>query len=120
RRERPRPPARADERRAAAVDDVDRASGYSAAVGGDVGDDMSPLEQRLCLKQGPMRAAIAVVIAGLDPAIHPVRKKVLTKRMDPRVKRAGDGKWCGARRPLTRICITTLPQGRSDESEFAA
>jgi hypothetical protein len=28
----------------------------------------------------------AVVIAGLDPAIHPFRKK-----MDPRVKPAGDG-----------------------------
>jgi hypothetical protein len=102
-----------------------------------------------------MRAAIAVVIAGLDPAIHPVRKKDLTKRMDPRVKPAGDGRLHGARLPLTRlalsalatlsprsgeraqtefaaradslhtngiicICITTLPQGRSDESEFAA
>src|SRR5262249_31057876 len=38
------------------------------------------------------------VIAGLDPAIHPLRKrvlrriaKVLTKTMDPRVKPAGDG-----------------------------
>jgi hypothetical protein len=37
-----------------------------------------------------MRATIAVVIAGLDPAIHPVRKKVLTKKIDPRVKPAGD------------------------------
>src|SRR6516225_1432250 len=44
RREGPRPPARADERRAAAVDDVNRAGRYSAAVGrGDVGDDTSPL-----------------------------------------------------------------------------
>jgi hypothetical protein len=34
--------------------------------------------------------AIAVVIAGPDPAIHPVREKVLTKKMDPRVKPAGD------------------------------
>src|SRR6516165_2510601 len=43
RRERPRPPARADERRAAAVDDVNRARCYAAAVGGgDVGDDISP------------------------------------------------------------------------------
>ena len=33
----------------------------------------------------------AVVIAGLDPAIHPVRKKLLTKGVDPRVKPAGDG-----------------------------
>ena len=33
----------------------------------------------------------AVIIAGLDPAIHPVRKKLLTKGMDPRVKPAGDG-----------------------------
>src|SRR5262245_16413281 len=51
----------------------------------------------------PTRAAIAVVIAGLDPAIHPVRKKVLTKRMDPRVKPAGDGRLHGARLPLTRL-----------------
>src|SRR5262249_50062470 len=43
RRERARPPARANERRAAAVDDVNRAVRYSAAVGrGDVGDDVSP------------------------------------------------------------------------------
>jgi hypothetical protein len=31
------------------------------------------------------RAAITLVIAGLDPAIHLLRKKVLAKRMDPRV-----------------------------------
>ena len=36
-------------------------------------------------------AAGAAVIAGLDPAIHPLRKKALTKKMDPRVKPAGDG-----------------------------
>jgi hypothetical protein len=40
--------------------------------------------------RGQTRAAIAVVIAGPDPAIHPVREKVLTKTMDPRVKPAGD------------------------------
>jgi hypothetical protein len=57
--------------------------------------------------EGPTRAAIAVVIAGLDPAIHPLRKKVLTKRMDPRVngvpadnvggvpRPAGDGRFAG-------------------------
>src|SRR6516165_2840899 len=44
RRERARPPARADERRAAAVDDVNRAPCYAAAVGGgDVGDETSPV-----------------------------------------------------------------------------
>jgi hypothetical protein len=48
------------------------------------------------------RAAIALVIAGLDPAIHRLRKKVFTKRMDPRVKPAGDGRLRGARLPLTR------------------
>jgi hypothetical protein len=42
--------------------------------------------------EGSTRAAIAVVIAGLDPAIHPLRKEVLTKKMDPRVKPAGDGR----------------------------
>jgi hypothetical protein len=40
--------------------------------------------------RGDADAGIAVVIAGLDPAIHPLRKEVLTKRMDPRVKPAGD------------------------------
>jgi hypothetical protein len=33
----------------------------------------------------------SAVIAGLDPAIHPVRKKFLRRTMDPRVKPAGDG-----------------------------
>src|SRR5262249_41829061 len=42
-----------------------------------------------------MRAAIAVVIAGLDPAIHPLRKKFLRRTMDPRVKPAGDGRVAG-------------------------
>jgi hypothetical protein len=36
------------------------------------------------------------VIAGLDPAIHPLRKAD-PKKMDPRVKPAGDGR--GRRRP---------------------
>jgi hypothetical protein len=31
-------------------------------------------------------------MAGLDPAIHLLRKKLLAKMMDPRVKPAGDGK----------------------------
>src|SRR5947199_8789883 len=52
--------------------------------------------------EGPTRAAIAVVIAGLDPAIHPLRKKVLTKAMDPRVKPAGDERLGGLWLPLTR------------------
>jgi hypothetical protein len=34
---------------------------------------------------------VKVVIAGLDPAIHPFRKKVLAKKMDARVKPAHDG-----------------------------
>src|SRR5262249_13991579 len=129
RRERARPPARADERRAAAVDDVNRASGYSPAVGGtSVCGDTPP---------------IAVVIAGLGPpsrvnptagalycatraspscgAIHPVRKKVFTKRMDPRVKPAGDGSLRGARLPLTRLApsalATPLPARRGEGAD---
>jgi hypothetical protein len=35
---------------------------------------------------------LKAVIAGLDPAIHPASKKLLAKRMDPRVKPAGDGR----------------------------
>ncbi len=47
------------------------------------------------LGQGPGDRSAAdaqpsTVIAGLDPAIHPLRKKVFTKAMDPRVKPAGD------------------------------
>src|SRR5262249_61020626 len=30
------------------------------------------------------------VIAGLDPGIHPLRKRILRRVMDPRVKPAGD------------------------------
>src|SRR2546426_11931809 len=37
------------------------------------------------------------VIAGLDPAIHPLRKMLLTKKMDPRAKPAGDTCARGAR-----------------------
>jgi hypothetical protein len=33
---------------------------------------------------------IPAVIAGLDPAIHQLREMLLAKRMDPRVKPAGD------------------------------
>jgi hypothetical protein len=35
-------------------------------------------------------ASISAVIAGLDPAIHPFRKNSDAKKMDPRVKPAGD------------------------------
>jgi hypothetical protein len=47
------------------------------------------------LGQGPGDRSAAdaqpsTVIAGLHPAIHPLRKKVFTKAMDPRVKSAGD------------------------------
>jgi hypothetical protein len=54
-----------------------------------------------------MGAAIAAVIAGLDPAIHLVRKRVSTKRMDPRVKPAGDGE-LAAPLPLTRLALSAL------------
>jgi len=39
------------------------------------------------------REARPTVIAGLDPAIHPLTKmpSSLAKKMDPRVKPAGDG-----------------------------
>jgi hypothetical protein len=55
------------------------------------------------LGQGPgdrsaADAQSSTVIAGLDPAIHPLRKKVFTKAMDPRVKPAGDEKETNARR----------------------
>jgi len=33
---------------------------------------------------------LSSVIAGLDPAIHLLRKTILAKKMDPRVKPAGD------------------------------
>jgi hypothetical protein len=42
------------------------------------------------MKQHPI---IEVVIAGLDPAIHPFRKKLSAKKMDARVKPAHDGGW---------------------------
>src|SRR5262245_9378933 len=71
--------------------------------------------------------AVAVVIAGLDPAIHPVRKKVLAKRMDPRVRPAGDGSLAWRETPpLTRLALSALatlsPQncGEREETGFAA
>jgi hypothetical protein len=42
------------------------------------------------------RALSSPAIAGLDPAIHQLRKKLLAKQMDPRVKPAGDTGVCGA------------------------
>jgi hypothetical protein len=44
-----------------------------------------------------------VVIAGLDPAIHLLRKEFLRRKMDPRVKPAGDA--CGA---MNQISWKTL------------
>jgi hypothetical protein len=41
--------------------------------------------------------SLSSVIAGLDPAIHLLCKMRLAKRMDPRVKPAGDDReWVGA------------------------
>src|SRR5215472_4089803 len=56
--------------------------------------------------------AVAVVIAGLDPAIHPVRKKVLTKRMDPRVKPAGDGGFVSRAAPHPALAALGPPSPR--------
>jgi hypothetical protein len=44
---------------------------------------------------------LSFVIAGLDPAIHLVCKNALAKRMDPRVKPAGDARM-GKRRQYER------------------
>jgi hypothetical protein len=55
---------------------------------------MPPRLERL--KQIPVEwvqnrgASFSAVIAGLDPAIHPFRKNFDAKKMDPRVKPAGD------------------------------
>jgi len=48
---------------------------------------------------------IKVVIAGLDPAIHPLRKRVLAKKMDPRVKPAGDGRGCSAMKSDSKVRV---------------
>jgi hypothetical protein len=40
-------------------------------------------------------ASAFAVIAGLDPAIHPFRKNFEAKKMDPRVKPAGDAAGAG-------------------------
>jgi hypothetical protein len=44
------------------------------------------------------------VMAGLDPAIHHLRKNLLSKRMDPRVESA-----------FTRVFDALLPAGDSGE-----
>src|SRR5262249_61028770 len=72
--ERAGPAGRADKRRAAAVDDVD---GPAYCVGGDVGDGVSPLEgvRPCCLR--PYKGCVT---RGLDPRVHPLRKKFLQRR----------------------------------------
>jgi hypothetical protein len=62
---------------------------------------------------GDADAGIAVVIAGLDPAIHPLRKEVLTKKMDPRVNPAGDGRfaWPEPGEGPTRAAIAVVIAG---------
>src|SRR5439155_13958662 len=70
--------------------------------------------------EGPTRAAIAVIIAGLDPAIHPLRKKVLTEAMDPRIKPAGDERLGGLWLPLTQPSLRSghpLPAPRGEGKE---
>src|SRR6516164_1043992 len=73
---------------------------------------------------GATGAVIAVVIAGLDPAIHPVRKKVLTKRMDPRVKPAGDGGFASRAAPHPALAALGPPspryRGARESTESAA
>jgi hypothetical protein len=56
---------------------------------------------------------LSSVIAGLDPAIHLLRKTHLTKRMDPRVKPAGDaGEWIRAE-PITALIIDDHTPGNT-------
>ena len=51
----------------------------------------SPYEERWTRGSSPRVTEKDCVIAGLDPAIHPLRKRFLRGTMDPRVKPAGDG-----------------------------
>ncbi len=52
-----------------------------------------------------VRNTSSAVIAGLDPAIHPLRKKFLRRMMDPRVKPAGDACGCELQKSKpTGIC----------------
>src|SRR5436190_22492254 len=66
--------------------------------------------------------SLSSVIAGLDPAIHLLlRKKRLAKKMDPRVKPAGDAReWVSAEsmRPGTALAISV--RGRCARSDRAA
>src|SRR5262245_25801786 len=55
------------------------------------------------------------VIAGLDPAIHPLWKEVFTKRMDPRVKPAGDRR-VGAHELNDRVYHVHTPAGAQRSS----
>jgi hypothetical protein len=53
-------------------------------------------------------------MAGLDPAIHFLRKKLVTKAMEPRVKPAGDE--VGLRLPFgfhSRALLLRLPLARA-------
>src|SRR5262249_49860797 len=143
---RARPPARADERRAAAVDDVNRAVRYSAAVGRD-GDcdenspiadsvfDAEPLPHARCVPSpacggGLGRGHAKRFICARFPPPHPSPASGGGCRPSPRLAQSplhANGSSiciciciCICTCICVCICITTLPQGRSDESEFAA
>src|SRR5262249_2610470 len=65
-----------------------------------------------------MCAPPSAVIAGLDPAIHPLRKKFLRRAMDPRVKPAGDGSgWTPGSSPGMTGGLTTPRAGDGDVGE---
>src|SRR6266478_5235340 len=64
---------------------------------------------------------IHFVIAGLDPAIHPIAK-VLAKKMDPRVKPAGDACGCGIRKsnPPEYALAAAVAANISDLARYSA
>jgi peptide/nickel transport system ATP-binding protein len=63
--------------------------------------DLLPEEEAAALPSTSPRAP--VVMAGLDPAIHPSSQDSFPEKMDPRVKPGGDGSTSGEAKPLLLV-----------------
>ena len=73
--------------------------------------------------EGQPQTTQPFVTRGLDPRVHRLRKNLLAKRMDCRVKPGNDDGDCCSRRPLTRLALMgarhPLPATRGEGSPRA-
>ena len=112
RRERARPPARAQERRAAAVDDVNRAGRYCAAVGrGIVCDSNSPIADSIGLDADRLPRARCVPLQSsrgpLGPGSRCARARASASACSGKVGTGFPNRTCAKSKNLERITIST-------------